>query len=367
MVTWGWVVRSGEPRVKIMRHVVRELGCAAAGASLFVLAGAPEVAAQKKPDIGFDQPCMAQFGAGYPQKFVPPQIAAEARPKVRAVVARSLLWQPGQKIVVCFRAGTPKARARVAQFASEWMKYANLMLDFGDPASPRSCAGDNHEDIKVDFVNAGPKSGYWSMIGTGSRKADHSANFSYLGEDELPKNRAGQSMPVQEARRLVLHEFGHALGLFHEHQSPKSGCAAEYYEEAVFAFGALRGWGADQTITNFKQIADVPEFNSTAIDRKSIMHYSLPPWLFKTGEKSPCWVPTNFDLSDTDKAFMAKTYPKPDVVASSPPTTTVRSVKSPASARNKMVEDYRKVLRESGVAPAMVESLSKDFKASLEK
>lgn len=360
----GWVMRIGEPRVKIMHHLARDVGRVVASASILILVGVHETAAQK-PDIGFDQPCMAQFSAGYPHKFVPAEIAPEVRPKVRAVVARSLLWQPGEKIVACFRSGTQKARARVAQFASEWMKYANLTLDFGDPNNLRTCAGDNHEGIKVDFINTGPKSGYWSLIGTSSRKAEHSVNLSYLGEDELPKNRAGQSMPMTEARRLVLHEFGHAIGLFHEHQSPKSGCAAEYYEEAVFAFGALRGWSPDQTLVNFKQIADTPEFNSSSIDRKSIMHYSLPPWLFKAGDKSPCWVATNFELSETDKTFMAKTYPKPDVVASSPSTTVMRSVKTPASVRSKMVDDYRKALLEAGVAPGKAESLTKEFKASL--
>jgi hypothetical protein len=345
-----------------MRHFVRVGACA----PFLLLAGTIAVSAQQ--DIGFDQPCMAAFNPfGYPHKFIPSEAAPESKPKLRAVVARSLLWQPGEKIKVCFRSGTQKARARVAQFAGEWTKYANVVLDFGDAGSPRNCQGDNHEGIKVDFVNAGPKAGFWSVIGTNSRKAEHSVNLSYLGEDELPRNKAGQQMPQAEARRLVLHEFGHALGLFHEHQSPKSGCAAEYYEEAVFAFGALRGWSAEQTMVNFKQIADSPEFNASEIDRKSVMHYSLPPWLFKAGDKSPCWVATNFDLSEGDKTFMAKVYPKPDVVASSPTSTATRSVKAPAAAQNKLADDYRKALLEAGIAPGKAESLTKEFKASLSK
>ena len=42
----------------------------------------------------------------------------------------------------------------------------------------------------------------------------------------------------------------------------------------------------------------------TAVDRKSIMHYSLAPELFKLGRNSKCWVPDNFDLSEQDRRFM---------------------------------------------------------------
>lgn len=349
-----------------MLHLVRILS-----ASLF-LAFPLSAFAQQVVDH-FDEPCMAAFGPlGYPQftRFVPNEASPQAKGKLRGVVHRALTWQPSETIKICFRSGTQKARARVVQFASEWMRYANLKLDFGDPNSPRACQGDNHEAIKIDFMNSGPKAGYWSIIGTNSRKADHSLNLSYLGEDELPKNKAGQSMPLAEARRLVLHEFGHALGLFHEHQSPRSGCAAEYEEEAVFAFGALRGWPPDRTIMNFKQLAESPEFNATEIDRKSIMHYSLPPWIFKAREKSPCWVPANFELSERDKSFMARVYPKgAPQVATGPATSVTRGAKpsSAASANDKLVDEYRRTLQEAGIAPAKIESLTKEFRASLSK
>jgi hypothetical protein len=316
---------------------------------------------------------MAAFGPlGYPQftRFLPNDITQTARSKVRGVVARSLLWRPGETVKVCFRSGTQKARARVAALASEWMQYANLILDFGEMSNPSLCRGDNHEGVKVDFVSSGPKGGFWSAIGTMSRKADHSLNLSFLGEDDLPHDKAGQKMPEAEARRLVLHEFGHAIGLFHEHQSPKSGCAAEYYEEAIFAFGALRGWSPEKSIQNFRQIADTPEFNATEVDRKSIMHYSLPPWLFKGGEKSPCVVKTNFDLSEGDKDFVKRVYPKaiePQVVATGPgPTIRSSSVRTASSARERLLQEYKSALQEAGVERNQIARLAAEFGASLQ-
>ena len=338
--------------------------CQAVVAALVLAAASPAFAQQI--DMGFDQPCMAAFGpAGYPlNRFLPSEVLEASRPKVRGVVAKSLLWPPRETLKICFRSGTQEARARVARLASEWMQHANLTLDFGDISNPRMCAGDNHESIKVDFLNEGPKSGFWSAIGTTSRKADHSLNLAFLGQDELPRNRAGQQMPMAEARRLVLHEFGHALGLFHEHQSPKAGCGTEYYEEAVLAFGALRGWPPERSIQNFRQLADVPEFNASEVDRKSIMHYSLPPWLFKGGEKSPCVVATNYQLSDRDKEFIGRVLPQGSPsVATAPETATTRSSRPSAQAR--LVEEYRKALREAGVEPAKVESLAREFSASL--
>jgi len=327
----------------------------------------PAAAQQSFGDL--DQPCMAAFGpVGYPHRFVPAEGSADARAKVRGVVVRSLLWRPGETVKVCFRSGTQKARARVAQFASEWMKYANLKLDFGDADNPQTCQGDPSESIKIDFIDSGPKAGFWSALGTLSRKSDHSLNLSFLGRDELPRNKAGQQMPEAEARRIVLHEFGHALGLFHEHQSPRAGCAAEYYEEAVLAFGALRGWSREQTIRNFQQLAETPELNATAVDRKSIMHYSLPPWLFKGGESNPCAIQPNFDLSEGDKTFIAKVYPKetdPQVVATGPTQGTTRSVKGAKASRTQLVADYRRALIDAGVEARKADSLAKEFGATL--
>ena len=343
-----------------------------AAATAFVFAFSTSASAQQV-SIGLGEPCMAAFNPlGYPQfnRFVPPEAPTSARNRVRGVVARSLLWRPGETIKVCFRSGTSKARARVAMQASEWMQHANLRLDFGDMNNPHACQGDNHEGIKVDFVKTGPKSGFWSLIGTTSRKADHSLNLGVLGEDELPRDQAGRLMPEEQARAIVLHEFGHALGLFHEHQSPKAGCAAEYYEEAVFAYGALRGWPPQLSVQNFRQLADTPEFNATEVDRKSIMHYSLPPWLFKGGEKNACVVKPNFELSDGDKAFISKVYPKstdPQVVATGPSTSTTRSAKAASAAayRAKLIEEYKQALQEAGIEPSRIETLSKEFQSSL--
>mgnify|MGYP002381902725 CR=1 FL=1 len=309
-----------------------------------------------------EAPCTAHTDAGlYPTiaNLVPPELPEATRSRLRAVVVRTLTWKPGELIKVCFRSGTQAARGRVAKYASEWMRYANIRLEFGEPGNYRSCAGDNSEAIKIDFLDTGPKSGFWSALGTLSRKEDHSLNLSFLGRDQLPVDKQGKSMPEAEARRLILHEFGHALGLVHEHQSPAAQCGKEYYEEAVLAYGALRGWPKDQTIRNFQQYNEMPELNASAVDRKSIMHYSLPPWLFKAGEKSACYVPTNFDLSDGDKEFVTRFYPssRPNAnVAGAPAPTVTRGSSSATPA-----QEYAEVLKASGLPAERIEALLARF------
>ena len=184
-------------------------------------------------------------------------------------------------------------------------------------------------------------------------------NLGDMGRDALPFAEA-------EARRLTMHEFGHALGMLHEHQSPTGGCGPEYYEDALMAYGAMLGWSREKALSKFIPYSASAELNATEVDRKSIMHYSLPPWLFKGGEKSPCVVKPNFELSEGDKAFISKVYSKstdPHVVATGPSTSTTRA--SVAASRAKLVEEYKRALREAGIESKRIESLSTEFRASL--
>src|SRR5262245_60604754 len=86
---------------------------------------------------GLDEPSTGGF---YPWRQSDRAVAEETSPigrtKACGLGLRPLLWQPGQAIHVCFRSGTQKARARVAQIAGEWLQYANLKFDFGDIANP---------------------------------------------------------------------------------------------------------------------------------------------------------------------------------------------------------------------------------------
>jgi hypothetical protein len=312
----------------------------------------------------FDHPsCIASMlpGARTQSRLVPPEVAGEPAVRLRAVVVRSFTWRPGSAIKVCFNSGTPKAQARVARFAREWQQHANVVLDFEENGAPRRCKGENQEDIKITFLDG---KGWWSLIGTRSRFQDPSMNLQFFGTDQ-PVYANGKPAPEAAIRTIVLHEFGHALGMLHEHQSPTANCEAEIDWEAAYKLGATMGWDKAQVDRNFRQFANSIELNASQVDRKSIMHYSLAPVLLKRGKDSPCWVPQNDDLSDRDRRFIAGVYP-PVAVSSAPTGVVTRGVAKRQGAEHEaFVKEYEGLLKEAGVAAGKARELVAEFRKTL--
>jgi hypothetical protein len=279
-------------------------------------------------------------------RFVPPQVDRNAAPQVRALVRRSLTWTPGQSIKVCFKSGSETAQERVARYAREWTEHANLVLDFGPPGRLHRCQDDGSEDIKIDFQDG---KGSWSALGILARRRNPSMNLEFLGVDD-PVSRTGKRISEAHIRRVVLHEFGHALGLLHEHQSPNAACDAEFDWDKAYELGARWGWDKQKVDRWFRQVAHSDEINMSEVDRKSIMHYALPPEVFKLGKESRCWIPYNFELSQQDRAFVRMIYPRTEEVASDGPREArVRSARAPAS-REAAVREYERLLQAAGLA-----------------
>lgn len=323
-------------------------------------------------------PALAQEGFGFPSCLAslsagpagPRLVPAEAPPavarRVRGVVARALTWRPGQTIKVCFRSGSRGAHERVMRVAREWMQYAHVVFDFEENGAPRMCRGDGHEDIKVDFVD---NRGWWSAYGTISRHRDPSMNLQFFGVD-TPRYTNGQPAPEIELRRIILHEFGHALGMMHEHQSPQADCDQEINWEAAYGMGARMGWDRDMVHAQMRQLTNQEEFNTTAVDRKSIMHYSLAPELFKLGRSSKCWVPDNNDLSEQDRRFIASVYPRdgrPIAVSGTPDTQSAGATRSAKLAPDKeaLLKQYEDLLRQAGLSTDRAAEMAREFRQNV--
>ena len=245
-------------------------------------------------------------------------VTAQPAQRTRSLFDRHTLWDAGQKLSVCFISGTPRARARVALYAAEWTRFANITLDFGDASAPRTCSGTGSEDIKIDFVRG---DGHWSFVGRGSRQRTRSMNLAGLGDDLLP---SGTNM--RDLKRHVLHEFGHALGLKHEHQSPAAKCDEEIDWPVAYKFYESRQrWTREQTDENLRRLTTGrDEFSS--YDPQSIMHYQLPEQFLKGGRANRCFVAVSYDLSAGDRTSIAKLYPgrtaPTEQVASADPRST---------------------------------------------
>ena len=200
----------------------------------------------------------------------------------RAVGVKGSYWNPGDTIRIKFLDGIKEQRDFVKATCVEWLKYANVKFEFIE-------SGDS--EIRIRF-NA--NDGAWSYIGTECKSIPQTEQTMNLGWLDVG---------------VVLHEFGHALGLAHEHQNPTK--PIRWNEAAVIKAlsGSPNFWDLETIRANVLDRIPVSEVDATALDRLSIMEYPIPAtWTldgFSAGD--------NQNLSDMDKSFIAGLYPFPTV------------------------------------------------------
>ena len=199
-------------------------------------------------------------------------------------------WPNLKHLRVKFLDGSPTQKAKVMAHAQEWSKFAAVTFDL---------VSRGNAEVRVSFV---ADSGSWSAIGADCLvtkyfpKDEPTMNFGWLRDDT----------DDVEYRRVVVHEFGHALGAIHEHQNPKGGI--KWNLPAVYRYfsGPPNNWSKDEIDYNIVQKYSLDQLNASKFDRKSIMLYAFPPELMVGGKGTP----NNTDLSAGDKKFIGKMYPK---------------------------------------------------------
>lgn len=200
----------------------------------------------------------------------------------RAVLRKSCKWAK-QVLKVRFLEGDPLVQDRVRKTAATWSEFAGITFDFGDHPTA---------DIRIAF-QAGK--GSWSYVGTCSvTEPEATMNFGWLT----------RSSSDDEVNRVVLHEFGHALGLEHEHQSPENDIPWD--KPKVYEHYARIGWGKTEVDDFVFKRLSRSETNFSQFDRQSIMLYAVDNEM-TVGDYE---VPWNTKLSATDKSFIGQWYPK---------------------------------------------------------
>ncbi len=199
-------------------------------------------------------------------------------------LARALWPRAVVDLEVGFVGGDAEQRRLVAEVASEWNRWSGLQLRFVEGAVG---------PVRVGFD---PAQGSWSYVGTDALlvQAGPTVNLGWV--------RAG--MEETEARRVILHEFGHVLGLVHEHQSPAGGVPWDLAAVYRFYAGPPHYWSAAKVEANVLAVYDRDRIRGTEFDKDSIMLYPIPGEL--TGGKLR--VGWNGELSEQDKAFVAMVY-----------------------------------------------------------
>lgn len=203
------------------------------------------------------------------------------------------MWRPGAVLKVRLDGGSEFVRNKVRTIAPVWSSYANIRFQF---------VNSGNADIIVTFGDDGQS---WSAIGTDAvddgRRFIH--NFTQLGTMHF--GWFTDETSDEEFRRVILHEFGHALGFEHEHLHPQNGIPWDR-EKVYAAYGTPpNAWDRGKVDQNVFRALSVTNTQFSQYDRTSIMHYAISNDL-TIGDFE---VPWNTTLSETDKAFAKTVYP----------------------------------------------------------
>ena len=200
----------------------------------------------------------------------------------KMAVLKAKKWPNGSTLRVRFIGGTPKQHDIVKQFAPQWSKHANLNFDFNNAPDA---------EIRISFVE---NDGAWSYIGTDCK--------------DIPLNQPTMNLGWQD-EGVVLHEFGHAIGLIHEHQNPLGGIKWNKPNVIRDLSGSPNFWDPATIENNMFATYDRDQINGTSLDKKSIMLYAIPKTWTEDGFQSD----PNEVLSETDKTFIGDSvnYPFP--------------------------------------------------------
>lgn len=195
-------------------------------------------------------------------------------------------WSVGHRIKVKFIDRNPHLEPIIIGFAKEWEKYANIHFDFVEGLNA---------DIRISLRLDGTS---WSAIGTSclnnTNQNTATMNFGWFQNNT----------PIQEIGRTTLHEFGHALGCIHEHQSPAVGIP---WDRAAVRriYTTVYGWSEDAIVRNLFTRFPATDITNSVYDTDSIMHYPIESVFTTTGQS----IGLNAHLSKQDKTFIGMCYP----------------------------------------------------------
>ena len=143
-------------------------------------------------------------------------------------------------------------------------------------------------DIRISFDKSG---GAWSELGTDAKNVSSDKATMNLGWFDVS---------------TVMHEFGHVLGMIHEHQNPV-GQNIDWNKKNVYDWAReTQGWDKDMTDKNILNKYDKKQVNGSSFDPLSIMLYFFPADLTNNGEGTN----QNLRLSGLDMEFINNKYSK---------------------------------------------------------
>lgn len=199
------------------------------------------------------------------------------------VGVKETFWEQGELITYSFLGGNGEQQELWKKALGIWAKYVGLK--FEEKLDPRQA------EVRVSFVRG---IGSWSYLGTQCR---------------IISNRLEATMNLGwDDEGTYLHEIGHMLGFGHEHQNPKGGIQWNLEQLIADLSGPPNSWSIQQINHNVVDAYSDDEVRGSEVDKLSVMMYPIPQrWTI--GNFSTA---NNDELSNLDKEYAGKIYPKLD-------------------------------------------------------
>lgn len=194
----------------------------------------------------------------------------------------SFLWKK-KKVYVYFFDDDGNLRDQILKIANSWMPYSGVQFIKSSTAK--------NSDIRVSFRTKG----WWSYVGT---------QCSTVGKDSVTLSLDSLYLyPASKIKTVVLHEFGHSIGLLHEHQHPFINI--KWNRPALYAY-YKRTYNVDSVWVNTNVIDKYSGLSGIYCepDIHSIMMYEIPEEL----TEDHITVKEPLDLSVMDKKYITYMY-----------------------------------------------------------
>jgi hypothetical protein len=270
--------------------------CPKGGKRVIKSQGKPRVCASMMPHISTEK-----LKQHLSKSMSPSRVGKMNAIKARAAFQKSLLWPIGKKLRISF---LKDKHLRNSGYDSKKAKFVqNIIMTKLAPHVPGlsfewDVVPEMNADIRITFNSDW---GAYSVIGRGNSGSPETMNLGWLDDD-----RDADFPEAKGQGTVVIHEFGHALGMIHEHTRQDAALpwnCKEIYDELS---GPPNNWDKATINSNVFEPTSMSQLFASKYDPKSIMHYYFPPQFFS----EPVNLPQNVRLSCLDVCLLRRMYPK---------------------------------------------------------